>query len=302
MKNLLLPALLCMAIFSSAQKTIKVSKGKIKSGDEVIAEYDGHGSMFRNGSYTVTLPDSKEALITLEEVNHTFYNPLLDELHLFYQVKFSTGDSFYVRPRPATGKAFGIAYVRYDRKVGNDIIEEIFNDSLPIVIENKTLNKETVAKLIAKANAYPYETVMANAKALEDSIAMYSKTIVTRDLKKPLGFQVISKPAEVNTTGGTWYNIIQDNQVIGRLYKYVDDRFPKGFYDIWKKADAGATLQGKPFAFVPLLTGKGFTTNNATKKYEAIKVVGKDPFVFTTGNVAAAEYDIVSTAIGAGLL
>src|SRR4051812_27947983 len=99
---------------------------------------------------------------------------------------------------------------------------------------------------------------MANAKALEDSITMYSKTIVARDVKKPIGFQVISKPAEVNTTEGTWYNITQDNQVIGRLYKYVDDRFPKGFYDIWKKAAPGATLQGKSLAFVPLITTKGF--------------------------------------------
>ncbi|MEO8406511.1 MAG: hypothetical protein ABI480_18005 [Chitinophagaceae bacterium] len=301
MKNLLLPALLCMAIFSSAQKTIKVSKGKIKSGDEVIAEYDGHGSMFRNGSYTVTLPGSKDALITLEEVNHTFYNPLLDELHLFYQVKFSTGDSFYVRPRPATGKAFGIAYVRYDRKVGNDIIEEIFNDTLPIVIENKVLNKEAVGKLIAKANAYPFETIMANAKALEDSIAMYAKTPITRDIKKPITFQLIGKPADATTTEGNWFTITQDSLIIGRLYKYLDEQFNKVTYTVWRKAADGAVLQGRSVGFVPILTTKRLM-NNYEKKYEAIKISGKDIFIFYGANYLSAEMDLVGAAVGAGLL
>src|SRR5688572_12067989 len=107
---LLIPALACLVTVSYGQKTIKVSKGKVKSGDEVIAEYDGKGSAFRMGEYTVTIPGTTDPIITLSEVDHYFNNPLLEEAHFLYQVKFATGQTFYLRPKPNTGKMFGQPY------------------------------------------------------------------------------------------------------------------------------------------------------------------------------------------------
>jgi hypothetical protein len=297
MRFLLVPALVCLGSISYAQKTIKVSKGKIKSGDEVIAEYDGKGSAFRMGEYTVTLPGAKDPLITLSEVDHYFNNPLLDEAHYLYQVKFSTGETIYLRPKPNTGKMFGKVYETYTRKFGSDIIEEIFNDINPLVIENKTLSKANIDQVISRIS-YPYETVMANAKTLEDSIAMYAKEPIARDTKKPVSFQLIPN---LSSSGSSWFAIIQDNQVVGRLYKYTDERMPRASYQVWKKAPAGSMLQGKQVEFIPVVITSTLS-NNANKQYEAIKVMGKEKIGFTSGNQVAAEYDLVNVVIASGVL
>src|SRR4051794_7148369 len=96
---LFVPAFLCISALSFGQKTIKVSKGKVKSGDEVIAEYSGKGSVFRMGEYVVTIPGSTDSVITLSEVNYYFNNPLLEEVLFLNKVKFSTGETFYLRPK-----------------------------------------------------------------------------------------------------------------------------------------------------------------------------------------------------------
>jgi hypothetical protein len=296
-KYLLVPALVCLATFSYGQKAVKVSKGKVKSGDEVIAEYDGKGGAFRMGHYAVTIPGTTDSVITLSEVNYYFNNPLLDEVHFLYQVKFATGQSCYVRPKPSTGKLFGKTYETYTRKFGGDIIEQIFNDTIPLVIENKALNKETVDKVIARIG-YPYETEIAGAKALEDSIDMYAKQPIARDTKKPVSLQLIPN---LSVNGSNCFAIIQDNQIIGRVYKYTDDRMPQASYQVWKKAPAGAVLQGKPVDFVPVVITQNLSYN-MDKKYEATKVVGKEKLGFTTASQVSAEYDLVNVVIASGAL
>jgi hypothetical protein len=296
-KYLLVPTLVCIVTFSYGQKTVKVSKGKVKSGDEVIAEYDGKGGVFRLGHYAVTIPGTEDSIITLSEVDHDFNNPLLDEVHFLYQVKFSTGQTFYLRPKPYIGKMFGKVYVNYTRKFGGDVIEEIFNDTIPLVIENKALNKETIDKVIARIS-YPYETIMANAKALEDSIDMYAKQPIARDTKKPVSLQLIPN---LSSSGSSWFAIIQDNQVIGRMYKFTDDRIPQASYQVWKKAPAGAMLQGKPAEFIPIVITRNLSFN-AKKQYEATKVVGKEKLGFTTASQVAAEYDLTNAVIATGAL
>ncbi len=281
-----------------AQKIVTIKKEEIKVNGEKIASFDGKGgNAVRMGNYNITIVGESVPAINLKEDVIYFQNPLFDEQHWIYEVKFATGQSFFYRAAPVTKKFFGNTIVQNPRKTGNDIIEELFNDEVPLLIANKALNKENIDNFIAK-HAYPKDKIMAEVKETEAAIDSIASQNIVRDTKKPLVFN-LQKGTESDL--GSWYIIVQDDKIIGRLYKRTGN---EAVYQIWKKAPQGFILQGKEAEFVPIVITEDLSKGNGvlSKKFEAIKVINKDKFPFTSTNYNNAENDLVTALITAGLL
>lgn len=295
-QNISLLILLCVNLSVFAQKTITVKKGDIKVNGEVIATYDGKGgNAFRMGKYTINIPGSDTPYITLKEDVIYFNNPLFDNQHWIYEVQCANGQHFYYRAAPVTKKFFGNTVVLNPRKTGNDIIEEFFNDETPLPITDKALNKENIEKLITKLG-YDKDKVMADVKETETAIASIAPQLVARDKAKPV---VFTKQTDEDLA--TWYAIVQDDKIIGRLYKRIGN---ESIYQVWKKAPAGFTIQGKAAEFVPVAITEnlGSGSGSISGKYEGIYVVGKKKFEFGASAPSSAEQGLVNTLVANGIL
>jgi hypothetical protein len=297
MKTYLCTLLLLTAGAATAQKTVTVKKGEIKVNGEVAATYNGKGgNAFRLGEFTVTIAGQDTACMKLEEDTWYFKNPVFDAAHNYYAIK-AGGQTFYYRSAPETKKFFGNTVVVHPRLKGSDIIDALFNDTMPAFIANKTLNLEAMKAWFEK-NGYPREKIMAEVKEAEDAIQSIAATNVARDTKTPLFFN-LQKTTEADL--GNWYAITQGGQVIGRLYKRIGN---EAYYEVWKKAPAGFMLQGKAAEFAPIVITGNLNSGSwqFDKKMEAIKVAGKEKITFICGNPSGAENDLVNHLIAAGML
>ncbi len=301
-KIISLPLFLSTFSFVSvAQEKVTVKKGTIYSNNIAVAEFDGKGSAMRRSNYKIKAVKSDSVLITVvEKEMGMLYNPLLveQEQHL-YDLTFASrpGETFVLDVHPYIVKSFGKIVVNYRSKWGTDLMEELFNDSVPLLIEDGKLKSQNVEKFIADV-CYPYDKKMAEIKQLEDSIAIISKNNIARDVKKPVSLQKIANP-EGNFV--EWFNIIQDNVVIGQLRQLKGAGQIRADYEIWKKAPAGSALQSKVVDFVPVVMVP-IRGGDAKQEYQAIKVAGKEKFMFKSANPMAAELDIINTMISMGLL
>lgn len=288
-KNILSFLSLFLVFVAFSQEKITVKKGVIYSQKVKIANYDG-----KKGEYKIKAEGSDSVLFTLYARGRVVNNPLLDDNHLhWYDVSFKTQPeiTFTFRAHPTNVKVFGKEQTLYNQKYGNDIIEEFFNDSVPSLLVDGKLNKENIEKFIAQ-NTYPIEKELNEIKALEDSIGVYAQTTVQRDLSKPVSF------VQTNTiTNTTIYNIVQDGKIIGKLHKKVNNVGGTEF-QVWKKAPANATLQGKPVEFIPILLSSTF--GSFTQK--ARKIVGNEEISYKPVNMATAENELIAAAISLGLL
>jgi hypothetical protein len=288
-----------IAVYSQEKVTVK--KGTIYSNKLPIAEFDGKGGAMKSANYKITPIKSDSVLITIKEKDtKALNNPLYPDQYLhMYDLTFAThpGKSFVLDVHPYISKFMGKVVVNYRSKWGTDLLEEIFNDSVPLLISDGKLITENVEKFIANV-CYPYDQKMAEIKQIEDSIGIVSSSNIPRDIKKPVVLQRITNPAADYTE---WYNIVQDNVVIGQLHQLKIPAQLRADYEIWKKTTTGMMFQNKKLEFVPIAMIPMRSTN-MKQEYEAIKVSGKERFIFKTANPMAAELDIINTMVSMGIL
>lgn len=300
MKTTILAGLVLASLAGNAQKNVVVKKGKIKLNDEEIATYDGKGgNAFRMGSLEVTIAGSDTPAIRFQEDVYYYQNPLFeDPANWFYKISFATGDTFYYKAAPVTKKFFGNTVVLHPRKTGNDIIEELFNDTTPALIVNKALHRENITRVIA-VRGYGWSGLAAGIKAMEDSIAAVLANTPPRNTKAPV--TVIDETPRKPIDEGKWYSIMQDNQVIGRGYRRSGNSTE---IHLWKKAPQGYSIMGNNSGFVPVLFTSSFDLSNYnfSKKFSIIKVVGKGKFEFSSSSIDNVIYDLANAAVAAGML
>lgn len=217
---------LCLTVMTTmAQKKITCKKGDVKQDGQVIAEYDGVGSIFKMVRLGVFAPGSKDTLISISEENFDPKNPLFPDLEVAYKVEFknTTQQPFYVH-NPKNPN------VRYMER---DAMEMIFNDTVPAMISNAKLDLDAVEKF-RSTYAYDLGKVKDFVKAVEDSIAIINKIEIARDRAKPVTLKIFADNSNQFETNQV-FDIYQDNVVIGRVVKKVTvGSFPKASYTFWK--------------------------------------------------------------------
>ncbi len=290
---------LLLAMSAAAQKKVVVKKGEIKVNGEKVATYDGKGgNVFRMGKFEITLAGATSPAITLQEDVIYFQDPLFDEEHWIYEIKFSNGDVCYYKALPVTKKFMGNVIVMNSRKTGDDIIDELFNDETPVFITSAGLNAENIAAFKASPRSYNKEKIMNEVKQTEDAIASILKVNVDRDKTKPVNLFLQPK---TESDLGDWYVINQGDKVIGRVYKRVGNSV---IYQVWKKTPSGFRIGEKDHEFVPIMiTGNLASGSGAmNKRYEGIWVPGKGKLQFTSADMANAERDLINALIADGSL
>lgn len=288
-----------LAVSTAAQKNVVVKKGDIKVNGEKVATYDGKGgNAFRMGKFQITLAGATTPAITLQEDAIYFKNPLFDEVHWIYEIKFSDGDICYYKALPVTKKFMGNVITLSGRKTGDEIIDELFNDETPVFITNAGLNKENIAAFKASAKAYNKEKIMAEVKQSEDAITTILKVNVDRDKTKPV--TLLPQP-KTESDLGSWFLISQGDKIIGKVYKRTGNAI---IYQVWKKTPAGFKIGDKEHEFVPIAITENLSDGNGaiSKKSDAIMVIGKTTFQFPTPDMLNAERDLINTLIAAGSL
>ncbi len=296
MKTILSIFCLCVPILLSAQKQIKVKKGKVYNGEQVIAEYDGKGGAFRSGSYKLTAPGDTSTLMSFKEINYEANNPMYPPAYNLYEIEFSSHPDrkFYYLPQPRVFKILARIDTLWDtRKLGNDLIECFFNDTTDLLVKDKAVAKSTVESVMAKLG-FDYESMLKDRKAAEEAIGTLLKTEISRDKTKPIQLTEVQDAGKYGST----FNIFQDGKLIGQLSKFVGNRVD---YEIWKAAPNGTVIAGKPMAFLPVAQILNATTS-MDKLYDLTDVISKKKIRFTTVNITAAEYDIINLLIKNGNL
>ena len=244
MKKSLFIALSLISITAFAQKKLTCKKGDIKQDGQLIAKYDGVGSMFKEVKLGVFATTSKDTIIRVTEVAFDAKNPLFPDPQYVYKVEFPNTQlsSFYVR-NPKNPHA---------RHMERDVMEMLFNDSVPVLMSGNQLD-QTAAEKFKSSFAYDFDNIVNYIKGVEDSLAIVSKGEISRDLSKQVSFKMVndnSKMGEVDQV----YEIYQDNVLLGRMVKKVmSGHFPKANYTFWKKINpvtiGGIDMQHSPVAF-----------------------------------------------------
>lgn len=297
--------LLFIPVIGFSQTTITIKKGDIKKDDVVIASYDGKGGAFKVARYWIGLPASTDTLITLNEYLYDFNNPLFKENLFLYKVVFKTkpGETFYIRPKPTKGKVFGKEYENYGRVFGKDVIEELFNDQVPLLVNDKGLDADSVQAFI-KNNCFRLDIETAYVKVLEDTIGMLTKDTIARRRTEPV-LLTLAKTGPMNDaiSAQYTYDIVQDNVILGKVQKNQEGgSFPEVEYIFWKRAPLGSSFLGKAATYVPIAFVNKLSQSDAGKAKALTLVAGKGSVDFITpANAFNAEYFLANILIAHNL-
>jgi hypothetical protein len=287
-KTFLLLALSTIVTTAMAQKKITCKKGDVKQEGQLIAEYDGVGSIFKMVKLGVFAPGTKDTLISVTEESFDPKNPLFPDVEVAYKVEFknTTQQPFYVHNPKNPGT----------RYMERDAMEMIFNDTVPAMISNARLDLDAVEKFRAMY-AYDLNKVRDFVKAVEDSIAIINKVEIARDRTKPVTLKIFADNSNQFETNQV-FDIYQDNIVIGRAVKKVTiGSFPKASYTFWKPIEP-ITINGIDMKRSPV----AFCSSGATSfDIPVTAVVGKTEYKIK-GAFNALELQIANLLVGQKLL
>jgi hypothetical protein len=278
---------ICLSLAGTAQKKVTVKKGDIKLEGQLIAEYDGVGSMFKLVKQGVFAPGSKDTLISVTEENWDPKNPLWPGSEVVYKLEFRNG-----------AKPFYVSNTKYKgvRFLERDAMQMVFNDSVPQLVAGGKLDEEAIEKF-RTSYAYDIEKVQKFVKEVEDSIAIINAVEIARDLTRPVIFKVVtdnSNQYEVSKI----MDIYQGDVHIGRLIKKVSPgTFSKATYTFWKKIEP-ITINGIDFKWSPVAY---CITDNTPFDIPMIAVIGKKEFKLK-GNYAAIELPLANILVTNKLL
>jgi hypothetical protein len=301
MKNTLLTFLILSCMHLHAQETVTIKKGDIKNKGVLIATYDGKGGAFRLGNYGVFLPNSKDTSISLREYTHDFENPLFEEELFLYRVTFNgtPAQSIYIRPKPTTGKLLGKYYETYGRKLGKDVIEELFNDTVPVLLTDKGLDNDSVTAYIKRC-AFDLDKLAGYVKSVEDTIAMFTKDPINRDKAAVPQFRQVNAGGMNDAMSASYtYEIYQGDVLLGRMIKRTKGgSFPSASYYFWKKVPPNNRLIGEPINYVPIAYIANASWINDLGSETLKIVVGKNHLKFQPkGSPMTAEMMLLNILI-----
>jgi hypothetical protein len=295
MKKSLFASFLFLCLAGTAQKKITCKKGNIKSDATVIADYDGKGGIFKPFRLGVFAPNTKDTLFTIAEISFDPQDPLFDKFTL-YTLAFANPEKtvLYIKGQPDT------------RLMERGIMEMLFNDTLPPLVQDGKLDAAAIKVLESKKN-FPFPKYADFIKTTEDTLAIINTTAIKRDLAKPVSFTqvnnnsfktlIISGTPSINQT----LEITQDATVIGRVQKIVTSgEYGKSLYVFWKYIGPhvvnGIPLNWSPVAICEASPGYfGAAT-------PVVPVIGKKSFGVTPGAYQAMESTICSSLIAKGIL
>ena len=289
MKKLLLLGFVCSAFAVSAQKKVTCKKGDIKADGQVIAQFDGVGSMFKQVRLGVFSPGSKDTLISVTEVLYDAKNPLFPDPEVVYKVEFknSSASPFYVCNPRRKGTRF----------MERDVMEMVFNDSVPVLIAQNKIDESAVEQFRSRY-AYHFDEVVKFIKGVEDTIAALNSIAIDRDQSKPATLKIISDKSdqfEINQV----FEIYQGGVLLGKVHKLVTQgSFPKAKYTFLKKVPAtvvdGIDLKG----FSPLAT---CATGSTVFDIPVVAVVSKNEYKIK-GAFNSLEGQIINVLVANKLL
>jgi len=288
MKKTFLLALLFSGLISNAQKNVTVKKGDVKANGQVIAQYDGVGSIFKEVKLGIFAPGSKDTIISVSEVAFNPKNPLFDD-EVVYKLQFKNTSlaPFYVCNQRRKGVRF----------MERDVMSMIFNDSVPAIIVNSKLD-ESAAEQFRARYAYHFDEILKFIKGVEDTIAILNSTVISRDETKAPVLKVISDKSDQFETNQV-FEIYQGGVLLGKVHKVVTlGNFPHAKYTFWKKVQP-AIVDGIDFkGFSPLAT---CNTGSTVFDIPVIAVVGKAEYKLK-GAFNALEQPIIGILIANKLL
>lgn len=289
MKRVLLLTLLCSGLVASAQKKVACKKGDIKADGQVIAQYDGVGSMFKEVKLGVFPAGSKDTIIRVTEVAFDPKNPLFPDREVVYKVEFknSTASPFYVCNPRRKGTRF----------MERDVMEMVFNDSVPVLIAQNKLDEAAVEQFRSRY-AYHFDEVIKFIKGVEDTLATLNSIAIERDLSKPTSLKIISDKSDQFETNQV-FEIYQAGVLLGKVHKTVTGgTFAKATYTFWKKVPPavvdGIDLKG----FSPVAT---CSTGSTVFDIPVVAVVGKNEYKIK-GAFNALESQIINVLVSNKLL
>ena len=251
--------------------------------------------MFNLFSLGVFAPNTKDTLFKISESSFDPQNPLFDQFTL-YKLEFEDAEKtvVYIKGQPDT------------RLMERGIMEMIFNDTMPQLIQEGKLNAKGIQDFTSAKN-FPFPKYADFIKTTEDTLAILNTAVIKRDLAKPLIFTVVNDNSfKTPTISGIpvlnqTLEITQDGIVIGRVQKIVTGgEFKKAWYAVWKYVGPhvvnGINLKWSPVAISDVDAGYfGAAT-------QVVPVIGKRSFGVKPGAYQAMENTICSSLITQGLL
>lgn len=261
--------------------------------DAAIAEYDGKGGMFKLYHLGVFATGSKDTVFSVHEYNFNPQNPLF-QLVTGYKLTFNT----------LAKTSIDIKNFYNFRLIEKGILPLIFNDSVPLIIENGKGNEESLREF-KKAREYDHEKYLSFIKVVEDTITSINKVILKRDTRKVIVLTKAMENSYINPHSGLnevnkIFDITQDNILLGNLHKKVTGgNFGLANYTFWKLITPltvnGIELKASPVAMVTIKACEMFPI-------EMIIVSGKKIHKLTPGPYNQMENPLVNLLVGNGAL
>lgn len=290
-KSILTTALLIPSLIFAQNYDVK--KGKISVEKNLIATYDGKGSIFKLFDLTVSSPN-KKPLIQIQEKWIDFKNPLRRDGVRWAEITFLDNPE----------KKLNYHFPKDARFVEKELIGQLFKDGMPSLVQGEGLNEQVVSDFI-KTNNFDVVADSLLIRQFEKDNKDRIMEPLARNKKAAVKLELLRTSNEVKPGGTEYTNIFdisQDGVLLGQVEKKTVPSInfgTKAYYVIWKRTVAPYTFEGKTMKSGILAF---LETSSSTFDNELVLMTDKSILKFKTSDHANAEYQIVNLLISNGLL
>ena len=270
-----------------------VKKGKVSVNKNLIATYDGKGSIFKLFDLTISSPAQKP-LIQIKEKWVDFKNPLHRDGIRWAEITFLDNG----------GKKMNYHFENNSRLIEKQLIGLLFKDSTPSLVQGEALNEQVMTDFITAHN-YDFIADSLAIRKFEQENKDRIMEPLDRDKKQPVSLKFVSKNTTASGRGIEYtniYDIFQDNVLLGQVEKRTIPSVnfgTKAFYIVWKRVIAPYTYEGKTMKSGILAY---LETDSPTFDQELVLMTDKSQLKFKTSDHTNAEYQIVNLLIVNGKL
>ena len=270
-----------------------VKKGKISVDKNLIATYDGKGSILRLFDLTISSP-SQKPLITIKEKWFDFKNPLRREGVRWAEITFLNNPE----------KKLNYHFLNDARLVERDLVGLLFKDSTPSLVQGEALNEQVVNDYI-KAHNFDFVADSLYIRQFEKDNRDRIMEPLSRDKKQAFSLKLSESSTGLKGGGQEYvslYDIFQDGVLLGQVEKHVIKTMnfgSKAYYVIWKRTIAPYTFEGKTMKFGILAY---IETDSPTFDQELVLMSDKSKLKYKTTDHTNDEYKIVNLLVANGIL